>query len=313
MKPALILKALLALAALAFLIHYVDPSAMAAAAAGADPFWIAAAFLLMPCNVLLEGFIWHRMIRHVSSESNLRDHYGALLAGYALGFFTPGSVGEFAGRAFYIRHEDRWEIAAVVFAQRLLDSAVGTVLGTVALLFFLDRVDPQPESIWGLVLALGTCLGVVLTAAASAPSYAHRILRRVIPFEAIKKRIQFLGRLSSRDGRELLGLDFFRYLVFSTQLYFLLRALVPGADPVTAFIGIALVFFAKILLPPVTFLDVGIREGAAVFFLGSLGFSEAAALNAALMLFGMNVIVPAALGVPLVMRLRLERSAPDAG
>ncbi|MEX1054624.1 MAG: hypothetical protein WED81_01245, partial [Rhodothermales bacterium] len=73
-----------------------------------------------------------------------------------------------------------------------------------------------------------------------------------------------------------------------------------------ALLGIALVFFVKLLLPPVTLMDVGIREGAAVFFLGSLGFPEAAALNASLLLFTINLLIPAAAGLPLVMRLRLS-------
>ena len=45
-----------------------------------------------------------------------------------------------------------------------------------------------------------------------------------------------------------------------------------------------LTFYAKFLIPPVTFLDIGIREGASVFFAELLGVPDAAALSASVSL-----------------------------
>ena len=61
-------------------------------------------------------------------------------------------------------------------------------------------------------------------------------------------------------------------------------------------------------VPTVTLLDLGIREGAAVYFLGQLGYAEAAAFNAAFLLFCINLLVPAVVGLPFVFRLKLGPS-----
>ena len=308
MRIATYIKATLSLAALAFLAYYVDPAAMARAAAGADPRLIVAAVILLPINVALEGLVWHLLISRLSRATKLRDHIGALFAGYALGFFTPARAGEFAGRAFYIRHDDRWEIAILVGAQRLFDMGVVHSVGCLATVFYIMAVDPQPVLLWRVLAAAGGVSGAALVAASASPATIHRILARERAFSFLRSRIDFLERLSSLDGLGMLGLSFLRYGVYSTQFLLLLMAIVPNADVSLALLGIALVFFVKLLLPPVTLMDVGIREGAAVFFLGSLGFPEAAALNASLLLFTINLLVPAAAGLPLVMRLRLSNT-----
>ena len=307
MKFGRYVKALLALVALGFLVAYVDPGAMAAAAKGANPWWVASAVLLMPLNVFLEGSTWHVLVRRVDPATTIGESIGALLAGFALGFFTPGRVGDFAGRAYYVRHADKWEVAAVVAVHRVLDMAAAVSAGTVALVAFRLEGPLPGEVLWSVVAIVGALIGAGLIAAALAPKAAHRALRRVLPFESWRQRIGFLNRLSSVDGVRVLGLVFARYAVYTTQFYLLLGALVPSASILAAYTGIALVFLAKFLIPSITFMDLGIREGAAVLFLGRMGFPEAAALNASLLLFTINLLLPAAIGIRFVMKMRLER------
>lgn len=296
----------MSLAALAFLAYYVDPAAMVRAAAGADAGLITAAVILLPVNLALEGLVWHLLISRLSIATTLREQIGALFAGFALGFFTPGRAGEFAGRAFYIRHGDRWEIAVVVGAQRLFDMAVICAVGCPATVIYILTADPQPEVLWWMVAAAGGVFGAAGVAASASPAGTHRILSSMRILSFFWSRIGLLRRLSGVEGMGILGLSFIRFAVYSIQFLLLLMAVVPDADVSLALLGIALVFFVKLLLPPVTLMDVGIREGAAVYFLGGLGFPEAAALNASLLLFTINLLIPAAAGLPLVMRLRLN-------
>lgn len=309
MNYARTIKAALALLAIGFLIYYVEPEAMLAAAAGANPWWIGAAVLLMPVNVFLEGTVWHLLARRMDPRTMPAESIGALFTGYALGFFTPGRAGEFAGRAYYVRHHDKWEVAAVVAAQRLLDMAVAVSLGTAALILFLSSRELPREGLWMGIAAAGSGLGIVLISAGLAPRTAHAVASRLLPFESWRKRIGFLRELSSSDGARILGLDAARFAVYTMQFYLLLRALVASAEFTTGYLGVCLVFLAKFLIPSFTFMDLGIREGAAVFFLGMMGFPEAAALNASLLLFTINLLIPAAVGVRYVMKMRLDEES----
>lgn len=306
MKHARLIKALLAVLAVGFLVYYVEPEAMLAAAAGASLWWIGAAVALLPLNVFLEGSVWHLLARRLDARMTRAESFGALFTGYALGFFTPGRAGEFAGRAYYVSHRDKWGVAAVVAVQRLLDMAVAVSLGTVALVVFLALENPPREDLWTAVAVAGAVIGLSLVSAGLAPKKAHALAIRLLPVARWRGRLDFLARLSTGDGARILGFNAARFVVYTMQFYFLLRALVAGADAVAGYLGVCLVFLAKFLIPSFTFMDLGIREGAAVFFLGRMGFPEAAALNASLLLFTINLLVPAAVGIRFVMKMRLD-------
>jgi len=63
-----------------------------------------------------------------------------------------------------------------------------------------------------------------------------------------------------------------------------------------------LVMFAKTIIPPVSFAELGIREGASVFFLTYFGESQAAAFNASFFLFMINVLLPSLVGLIFFFR-----------
>jgi hypothetical protein len=67
-------------------------------------------------------------------------------------------------------------------------------------------------------------------------------------------------------------------------------------------------YYLKFLIPSLTFLDVGVREGAAILAFGWIGVPEAAALNASLMIFFINLALPAVLGAFFLKR----RTVPEA-
>jgi uncharacterized membrane protein YbhN (UPF0104 family) len=62
-----------------------------------------------------------------------------------------------------------------------------------------------------------------------------------------------------------------------------------------AFIGTSAMMFVKSCLP-ISLGDLGIREAGSVFFFSSFGISQAAALNASLLLFVTNVLFPSVCG-----------------
>lgn len=307
MKWARLLKAVLALVVLGFLIYYVEPDDMRRAAASANPWWIAAALTLMPLNLVLEGLVWHRLLRRVAPASEWLRSYGALLAGYSLGFFTPARAGDYAARAFYVDHDDRWEIAAIVGVHKIMALVVRVTAGACALILFVAFIDARQETAWTVVMVAASLLAVVLVGLTLFPSRAHAVLHRFLPFDAVRRRLAFIEHVESAEAARLLAIDAARYGVYATQFALLVHAFSPQPGIAVAFLGIALIFFAKSLLPSITLVDLGIREGAAVFFLGTLGFPEAAALNAALLLFSINLLLPALLGLPFVMRMKLAR------
>ena len=306
-KPTLstVLKGALALGTLGYLIYLVEPEQILATARQAAPQWIVLAALLLPVNLSVEALIWHRLVRSVVPDLPFKQAASSLLCGYPLGAFTPARLGELAGRAFYIDYPDKWELGTVVFAQRMLDMVVSVNAGLLALLYFIRHLHPEPTAFWWALAALGAGMALTLTILGLFPSLAYRAVRRVTSRTEIHRRAAFLQSYPPPFMAKILGLTFLRYLIYCTQYVLLLHAFVPTLDYFDAYLGGALVFYAKFIIPSLTFMDIGIREGAAIFFFGQMGIAKAAAFNGSFLIFCLNLLLPALIGIPFVFRLRL--------
>lgn len=309
--PALLfaLKAALAAVTLGLLARYVDPAAMRTALAHARLAPVLAALGLMPVSVGLEAYRWWRLVRQVQPRTRYSEALVAMLGGYPLGLLTPGRVGEFVGRAALLRDVPPGQSAALTFGEKMATLAAVLVAGLIALVHFL-RVHAGPSPLWPAVgVFTGLWTGALLLGLLY-PSGARAALGTLLPFERVHRALRAFDAIPTREALILLALSFVRYAVFTSQFVLLVLAVAPETAPLAAAMGVAMVYFAKSAVHSITLGDLGVREGAAVFFLGAYGVPEAAALDASLGVFAINLLLPALVGVPLLLRLRLRSADP---
>jgi len=63
-----------------------------------------------------------------------------------------------------------------------------------------------------------------------------------------------------------------------------------------------LIMFAKTIIPPISFGELGIREGASVYFLTQMGETASVGFNSSILLFIINLLIPALIGVGMFLR-----------
>ena len=303
-----VLKGVLAAAAVVGLVHLAEPAQVAAAVSHADPRWALLALALVPVNIGLEAYRWGRLVRQLAPSVRYRDALRAVVGSYPLGLLTPGRVGDYVGRAVYLRDIPAGASAALTFGERMATLAACLVGGLVALGPYL-RAQAEPSPLWPAVLAVGFLAAGWLLALILFPGLARTVLTTIVPVAPVRRAVAAFGRIPRDEAVTLLALSAVRYVVFSAQFVLLARAVAPAAPWAGLWIGVALVFFAKSAIPQVTLGDLGVREGAAVFFLGAYGVGPAAALDASLALFGLNLLLPALVGTPFLLQLQLRRTA----
>jgi uncharacterized membrane protein YbhN (UPF0104 family) len=106
----------------------------------------------------------------------------------------------------------------------------------------------------------------------------------------------------SRDLIISFGLSAGFYIVIFLQMFLLLNAFSP-VQPGDAFLGFAAMMFLKSLVP-ISLGDLGIREAGSVYFYALRGIASATALNAALLLFAINILLPSLIGLLFMPRSR---------
>jgi uncharacterized membrane protein YbhN (UPF0104 family) len=186
----------------------------------------------------------------------------------------------------------------------MVDIAVAVTAGLGALAWALWTGLLPMTAWWGAVAAAAALVGLGLTALLLRPDKAAALLDRLVPAsEAVRSRVAFLRQLSARQAFSAWALSVVRYGIFVAQFVLIICAFDVEPACWKAAFGVGLVFLAKFLIPSVTLMDLGVREGASIYFLGLLGIPDAVAFNAALVLFAINLVLPSALGVPTLLGL----------
>jgi len=291
------LKILLAGLILGALIWSIKPAQIWEAFQSAKFSLILLALLLMPLNLGIQIYKWYYIVRWILPQTTFREAVHTFLISLAIGFTTPGRVGEYS-RAFFVKGTDWVTAMGIVAIDKIYTMLIIISIGgwtSVALLskFHTFRFSSPAAKIILDILFAGLLLALVF------PRWlqllAAKIGRYFPETHPLHRLIFGLKLLNNQRGRTVFILSFTAYLIFSFQFFILVNAF----EKIPFHIGglvIPTVFFAKTLLP-ISIADIGIREGFSVFLFKKFSISAAAAFNGPILLFVINLLLPGLLGV----------------
>ncbi|MCY3762786.1 MAG: lysylphosphatidylglycerol synthase domain-containing protein [Gemmatimonadetes bacterium] len=251
----------------------------------ADPLYLLLALAGSLAGVAIQWRKWHELLLSIRPATRAGESLRSLLVGFSLGMVSPGRVGELGRGALF--EGRRVEAVTMAFLDRALSAGI-TISAAVIGLAFID-----------LTLALA---GGVAMAAAGGLLFRHGgalpagLQKRGLakPWNAAAARLSTALRSISRALllRVLLW-SFLFNLVFFAQFYLLALSWIEL--PPRGIAAVPIVFGLK-TLAPVGFLDLGPREAASAFVFSRIGLDPVPAVNAALLLWLLNLALPAIAG-----------------
>ncbi len=274
-------------------------------------------FLLMMVNWLTEAVKWQLLLSRIEAVPLTRA-IQAVFTGISVSTFTPNRTGEYLGRVFVLQHASRIEGALITVVGSMSQLLVTLSTGTLAFIFFLPRFLPEGNFSQGylyyivfvLILLLnlllyGLYLNIPLIPAV-AERYRHRIIRR------LRRFLKVLSLFSSKELLVTWFLSFTRWMIFTLQFFLILRGLgLPVSYPDTMIL-VALIYLIMTLVPTIALTELGMRGSVAVWFFafitetGQAG-SAAIVLAASVILWLINLALPAITGAFFIFRLRFLR------
>jgi len=193
----------------------------------------------------------------------------------------------------------------------LVTILIGGIWGLILLMSHLFHYDPfivWPFCSIALMVTLGG-IGIVLH-----PQWIRNFLYHLslsLPRrDKMKRLISCMDRFQKEQALILLTLSFLLYGVYILQFCLLAFAFqrVPWIAALTA---TSSTFLSKTLLP-VSLADLGIREGATVYFFMKFQADKVAAFNSSILLFTINVLIPTLIGLFFLPRLgRRDKNSPS--
>jgi len=304
-KIIFIFKIILAFVLLGILIQKIEPNNLQNAFANSRPGYIFLALLLVVPNVGAQFIKWRFMLRLIKPDVSHFEVASSLLAGFALGFVTPGRIGEF-GRALFIQNCSRTQVVGLALIDKMASMCLIFLMGAVGLFFLLGiQLNSTHFYLW---LGLALVAVVLVFLLAWFPEKLRKSLKKLQNVFPSRKKVSLLvsslDNFNRKQAIQMLGLAFVFYAIITTQYVLLLQAFEPIAYLI-GYLVVGCIFITKSLLP-ISLGDLGIRETAAVFFIGLIGGQEATAFNASILIFGINLVLPSLIGFLLLLTPKLN-------
>ncbi len=286
------LKGLVSLVLLILLFQFVNIADVTTSLLRARFEYVVYALLLVSANLGLQLLKWRYFVRLVNPSCSNLETTASLLFGITLGAITPGQLGEFGGRALRHSSISPGAILGLTLVDKLQTMCIMAVAGILSLTILLPL--SASVAIAGNILVVASSLAVFFN-----PGMVVWAVSRVRKSLLEKAWVQdFIDAVRIFKIEHLViafALTSIFYLVLFIQMFLLLNAF-GTVGLYDAFLGFAAMMFLKALVP-ISLGDLGVRETSSVYFYALRGIAHATSLNASLLLFVLNVLIPSVVGL----------------
>ncbi len=263
-------------------------------------------FMLMPINWLLETYKWRRLVNHRDAMTGPQAFQGVLM-GVALGLFTPNGVGEFAGRVWVVKDDQREKAVSSSIAGSLAQLCITITIGGAFVVFFTSQFVAQEWLRTAQVLAVLTVV-IGIISYYKMPVIASIILSKISFFDRYDKFRTSLSSFSRKALSEAYFWSLLRYIVFCSQLGILIYAI--GEFEMYEVIGlvslIPVYYYVQTIIPTVALSEIGVR-GMIMMFLFSGVLMESEVLLISFLIWVINLIIPGLIGLLFLAKTKFVK------
>jgi uncharacterized protein (TIRG00374 family) len=302
-------KLLIAAFATVFIIYYLSLGDVYRSFLRSRQTYIVLAGVLVIPNILLQFIKWKYLLRLIKPEVKNGEVFASLLVGFTVGIFTPGRIGEYGGRMFYIKKCNRLQVAGLTIIDKAFNLFSTIAFGLVGLLLFFKLSFDYPRIILFPEFFLAGLFLATLVFLFVSPDSMKRIIRTMNfksrVYERIKPMLASIDNFHRKEALVVLGLSLVLYFVVFLQFHLLTLAF-QSVPLWVGFVSITSTMLAKTLIPSFTIGELSIRSSAAIMFYAQFGVNGATAFSASILLYVVNVVLPSAVGLFLIPRLTFD-------
>ena len=301
-----VLKIFIAAGLLVYIVVKVNFREIIEALKNADIVLISIASALVFLNIYLQFLKWKITCEYLLNEKNNKKIFLSLFYGFSGGVFTPARIGEYFGRAVAFRDKTLLKVTIASFIDKLFPLMVVVACGSLASILFLHyyyHVSVYLTS--SLFILLAVMFNLAYMFMLDQGFWDNILFARISKHPKFKKfmdNIVILKNLDKLYSTKMVIISIGFYVCYIFQFALLAAAFTRHTDYIHYVWAGNLIIFSKSIIPPVSLGELGIREGASIFFLQQFGETAVAGFNASIFLFLINVLIPSVTGFFLLFR-----------
>lgn len=302
----ILIKLILGFGLIIFLVTYVDPGKIVETFKKAHYSYLSIAILLLPLNLYFQFAKWKILCKKYFQINESRSIWISLFYGISGGLFTPMKSGEYFARALPLKGIQVVDVVIATAVDKLIPIFFIVIIGGSFFIIFLKGILHYSfmAAVTGIIVYLVVVL-IPFIFLFSDLRISGKLRAKIKGLKFLNKmieKISFIQNIDKRTFAKLLLVSFVYHLTFTIQMTLLLSAYSGEFDFVKFFFAANLIIFTQIIIPPIALGELGVREGAAVYYLQSFGYSSAIGFNAALSLFTINLLIPSIVGLFLLLK-----------
>ena len=257
--------------------------------------------LLLFFNWGLEALKWKFSIRSIHSISFFTA-FKSVLTGITLGFLTPNRIGEIPGRALILGVSNFKAIALKTAVASFSQLLITLFFGVIGLYYSLVYFINVPYIHFIALFLSGTTIFFLLFY-----FYINKFqfFFNKIPFIKKNDVLKGLFEFTKVELLLLLFFSFLRYIVFSVQYYFVLLSFTISLTSLSEIFLIPICFMFASFIPTLLISEIGVRGSVALFVFGMVSELDLSIILASIVLWAINVALPALLGLFNLHELKL--------
>ena len=299
-------KVIIALGLLIYLIYAVNFQEILTAIKQSDVYLIAISFLLSFVNIYLQFYKWKITANVVLQENHNSKIWLSLFYGFSAGAFTPARIGEYFGRALVFKNHSVLQVTLATILDKVFLLLIVAFFGSISSILFIHYYYHVTFYLTAGLFILVFVLFYFFFWLIFNDRFWENVffikIKDSIKLHWLFEKVKIFRKLDKKYSTKMILVSFLFYLCFLVQ-YSLLVAAFSNHNQFWNYLWAGnLMMFAKTIIPPISLGELGIREGASVFFITQLGESASTGFNASIFLFFINVLIPSLIGLTLLIK-----------
>jgi hypothetical protein len=293
-----LLKILVSLALIAVILRSVDVEALWKTVRGADPWYLLAALAVVMAGVALRSYRWQILLH----DQEVRASLGELTALWFISFlFTnllPSGIGGDAIRMYELSRDSERGAEAVssVLVDRFMGLFALQAIGLAALAFSWRLVPGEVVIVTLVVFGASLLAAWVVSFRPLWNALARRVplFDRLMSIKAVGALVRSLQGYSPPALARAFGVGLvFNVFLIATNV---LIGTALGIDLRLSYYMVFVPLTSLVLVLPISFAGLGVREGTYVFLFSQVGVSQEVAFSLSLLIYVLGTVAPGLVG-----------------
>jgi len=293
-----LLKIVVSLVLIIILLRSINLNALWEVVRNADPWYLLAAQIVLMLGVVVRAYRWQILVHDQGVDASLRELTSLYFVGFLFNNLLPSGFGGDAVKMYELSQRSNRGAEAVssVLVDRFMGLIALQMIGLTALVFSWQLVPSEIKVLTVLLFGASLMAAWVVSYRRLWEFLAERVplFDRLLSIKAVHSLVSSLQSYSGSALLRALGFGLvFNVLLIASNV---LIGVSLGVDLPLAYYMIFVPLTSLVLILPISFAGLGVREGTYVVLFKQAGVAPEVALSLSLLVYVLGTVTPGLVG-----------------